>query len=261
VVALLALPIGSGCAFWLKQPVPPAFQHFELRSEVATKDGHELKGDTHADTTFKGALIGGGSLAVTGAGIGMGAGLLCGPIAVIVCVPAFMIIGGVAGGVSGLVVGGVGGLPWKTTDEVNAVLLRLQNERDFAKELGAAVATAIPREHQAEPGQAQATLTARLDEVDLRQHMSERISIRMWSSMTQEWNEGGETKKNTCKYTYTTPVADVEDWLLEDGKMFGDAFTQGIDTFARWMARDQEAFEMRTPLPATSDTPATCFQL
>lgn len=49
-----------------------------------------------------------------------------------------------------------------------------------------AVAAAIPKEKQAEPGQAQATLIARLDKVDLRQHTSDRLSIRMWASLTQQ---------------------------------------------------------------------------
>lgn len=52
----------------------------------------------------------------------------------------------------------------------------------------------------------------------------------------------------------------MEDWLLEDGKMFDASFTQGIDPFARWMTRDLEAFTTRTPQPETSDAPETCFQ-
>ncbi len=259
-ISLLAPVLVSGCALF-KDPVPPRFDAIHIRGEVRTDRGGELKGDTHADTTIKGALIGAGGGAVTGATAGGAIGLTCGPIAVVVCVPAGMVLGGAGGGMVGMVAGGIGGLPWRTAGEVNERLAHLQRTREFPEEVRSAVATAVPDEIQAPVEEADAIVTARLDKVDLRQHWSERLSFRMWASMTQEWDrDSAEPKTNTCKYVYTTPKADVEDWLLDGGFAFGEAFTGSIDTFARWMARDLEAFATRTPQPKSDDAPETCFQ-
>src|SRR5436190_2781689 len=88
LVPLLALQIGSGCAFQRKDPASPAFVHAALRSEVALTEDHRLEGDLQARSTITGALVGGGSLALAGAGIGAGVGLACGWLAV-VCSPFF----------------------------------------------------------------------------------------------------------------------------------------------------------------------------
>ena len=106
-----------------------------------------------------------------------------------------------------------------------------------------------------------AIVVASLDEVDLRQHTSDRLSIRLWSSMDMRWDlEAEEATVRTCKYEWTSEKADVEDWLLEDGKRFHEAFSEGIGTIAGWMARDLEAFATRTELRGSDDTPPSCYQ-
>jgi hypothetical protein len=260
VSALLALVITSGCALW-KDPDPPAFQRVALQSRVVKDSGGALEGDLHADTTIKGALLAGAGLGVSGAGIGLSLGFGCGPIGAIVCVPVFTVAGLVIGGVTGAVVGGIGGLPWQTAGQVNQILVDLQHRRDFAAEIQREIETEIPREKQTSADQAEAIVTARLDSVDLRQHYSERLSLRIYGSMTQEWDRGsGEPKQRTCDYEFTTATRDVEDWLLDDGELFDIAFTEAIHSFASWMARDLDAFAKRRPLPASEETPATCFQ-
>jgi hypothetical protein len=155
----------------------------------------------------------------------------------------------------------MGGLPWETCGEVNAILLDLQQTRDFTAELQGTVEAFIPPENWVSEDQAEALVTVRFEKVDLRQHRSQRLSFRMWATMTQEWErDGPKPKKKTCKYQYTTPTHDVEDWLRDGGRPFGDAFTDSIDAFARWVARDLEAFSTRTPQPETDGAPATCFQ-
>jgi hypothetical protein len=79
--------------------------------------------------------------------------------------------------------------------------------------------------------------------------------------MTQEWDRRiGPPKRKTCKYAYTTQTRDVEDWLLDGGKLFDVAFTDAVNHFGSWMARDLDAFARRRALPASEGDPATCFQ-
>jgi hypothetical protein len=263
---LLVLALAAGCAWW-KEPDPPAFQRVVLQSEVQRNSDGRLKGDLHADTTLKSSLVTAGALGVTGAGIGAWTGLSCsasGPFGVAltpICVAVFAATGFVIGGVTGAVVGGIGGLPRKTAAQVNEILDGLQSRRDVRSEIQLAIQSNVPREKQVGSDQAEAVVTARLDSIDLRQHYSERLSIRFFGSMTQEWDRRiGPPKKRTCKYAYTTPTRDVEDWLLDGGKLFDVAFTDAVNSFGYWMARDLEAFAMRRPQPASEGAPATCYQ-
>lgn len=49
-------------------------------------------------------------------------------------------------------------------------------------------------------------------------------------------------------------------WLADGGVAFGEAVTQAIETLARWMNRDLEAFANETELPETEEDPESCFQ-
>jgi hypothetical protein len=270
----LIVAIAPGCSFWA-DPDPPDFERMEVRGEAKTDDEGALEGDLHADTTLKGALIGGGSGAVTLGGAGVAASfVVCSPSALFypACVVlGIVVLGGgglIIGFVGGSVVGGIGGLPLETAEQVNDVLVRLQETRDLPAELGVAMSEALPEAKQIEPGadeagtlRPDAIVIARLDEVKLRQHSSERLSLRLWASLDIRWElEAEEPKTRTCKYEYTTPIADVEDWLLDDGAAFQDAFTDAVRIFATWMARDLDAFATRTAQDETDELPETCFQ-
>ncbi len=156
--------------------------------------------------------------------------------------------------------GGIGGLPWETAEQVNVVLERLE-QRDLTAELQVALVGSVPSENQVPPDEAQAIVTARIDEFDLHQHYSERLSLSIRASMIQEWDRHLEKpKSHTCEYEFRTPKRDVEDWLLQEGLAFDAAFTEGIGTIALWMARDLVAFATRVEQPETEDAPETCYQ-
>jgi hypothetical protein len=274
---LLAVLIAPGCAFWGKAD-PAAFERMDIQGRAEIDDDGELEGDLHADTTVKGALIGAGTGIVTVGGIGVGAAFIsaapCNIFYGFCLAVGIMVLGGggaVVGLLGGGIIGGIGGLPSETAKQVNEILLELQRTRNFPEEIRAAMAASVPAEKQLDRSRADegrpehlkpdAIVTARLDEVKLRQHYSERVSLRMWASMIMDWELGAEEPKSrTCEYRYTSEKADIENWLLQDGKLFHDSFTEGVDTFARWMARDLEAFATKTELPETDDAPETCFQ-
>jgi hypothetical protein len=102
---------------------------------------------------------------------------------------------------------------------------------------------------------------ARLDKVKLRQHTSERASMRMWSSMDMTWDfDAEEWETRTCEYRWTSEPGDVEDFLLDDGELFQLALTEGIQTTAAWMARDLDAFANKTELAKWKGLPESCYQ-
>jgi hypothetical protein len=266
LTVLLALEVGSGCAlFSREEPVPPPFQRIAIRTQVDVRDDGHLEGDLHGDTAVKGSAMGLGAGFVTGGGIGFWSGTVsCAPTALFygLCVGVTTVFGAVVGGTTGAVAGGTTGLPWKAAGEVNETLAEVQHRRSFAREFGAAVKAAVPAEKQFKEDRAEALVTARLDDVDLRQHLRQRMSLRMRASRTQKWDRDREDPPTrTCKYGYTSPTYDVEDWLVQDGKAFDDKFSEGVNAFAHWMARDLRAFSTRTAHPKTAEEPATCFQV
>ena len=266
-LSLLAAP---GCVWF--RAVPPGFDRISLRSQVERDDEGRVEGDLVAYSTLKGVLVGSivgmPATAVTGAGIGTGAGFIaCAPTLFLypLCVFSAAVTGAVIGAAVGLVGGGVmgwiGGLPSETAKQVTADLARLEEGRDFDDDMLAAIRAAVPQEKQDEGADAQAVVTARLDEFDLGQHAKDRLTVRLRASMIQAWTPpGDEPKEKTCKYRYTSEKKDAAEWLSGDGAPFGEAVTRGMQEIARWMNRDLEAFAAAKELPKTETDPASCFR-
>lgn len=196
--------------------------------------------------------------------IGAAAASACGPLAPI-CLPINVIAFGGVGAIGGLFVGaGAGafsGLSRGTAGDINRVLERIERSRHLEAELQTAMNAAVSAEKLVTPEQADGVVTARIDEFDLRQHFRSTLSMRLSGSMIQTWDDGGpEPSTRTCEYDYWTVSQGSDEWLLDDGQAFDDAFTSGIETLSVWMARDLEAFSQRRAEPETETAPATCFQ-
>jgi hypothetical protein len=268
LTSLLVLACSVGCAS-LREPMPPGFERVSLRAEVA-RNGARVEGDLNAHTTAQGAIIGAAIGVPIGAILGFGAGTGISIAAcddwpdLIVCIPAWMfggMFGGaVVGSATGALIGSLDGLPSETAEKVEARLVRLEEGRKFDDELLAALRAAVPQAKQVDAADAEATVTARLDEFDLTQHLRDRLSVRLRASLVQVWQPPGEApKQNTCSYRYASEKRDAAAWLADDGA-FRKAVDEGVWTMARWMARDLEAFAAQKELPATTTEPASCFR-
>ena len=270
VVALL--PASGGCAWF--RAVPPGFDTVSIQVEVERDKQGNVDGDLEAYSTLKGMLVGaitgGPTFAIAGGAGGFALGVwtcaATGPFIILypVCVAALTVIGFVGGFAVGLVggvtMGAIGGLPSEVADEITAVLAKLEEHRSFDEDFLAAMQRAIPKEKQVDGATAMATVTARFDEIDLRQHSGDRVSLRLWASMVQTWVEDGKEEESTCKYRYDSERKEATTWLADGGVSFGEAARQGLETFARWMNRDLEAFAAETELDDTEEDPDSCFQ-
>lgn len=272
LVLALLLQGGGGCAVF-RDPDPPTDRSVAIRSEVARDKRGSVRGDLEAYSTLKGVLVGtvAGVPAVgfTGATIALGAGFLaCGvtaflwPICVMIVTAMGAVVGGVVGLVGGGVMGFVGGLPSDVAKEVTVALSNLEEGRRFEDDFLGSVKRAVPPERQAEePGPETTILTARLRDFDLRQHSKDRLSVRLRASMVQVWrDEQGKQRQNTCRYRFDSERKPAATWLEEGGAAFGEAMTQGFDTFARWMNRDLEAFAAKTELAKSGQDPRSRYR-
>jgi len=137
----------------------------------------------------------------------------------------------------------------------------MEESRSFEGDFMTAMRHAIPEEKQVRDDDAAATVKARLERFDLRQHSNDHLSIRLWASMLQSWKrEGGRTNRKTCEYRYDSEKKPVDFWMADGGIAFRETVTLGLETFARWMNRDLEAFASEIEFDATEEDPASCFR-
>jgi hypothetical protein len=237
----LVLVLASGCALFGGADPEPEF------TTVTIMARGESDVDLEADSTMKSALIGGGaggaSGAVVGAGVGAGVGAAGGgpfaPVAAVIGAGVFGGIGLVGGATTGVVIGGFQGLPEEKAEEVTRILADLAQTRDFAEELRLAVEATIPADRRAAANQADAAAILELTELELEQHLSDEISLRVRAKMILEWGPNLEDRDSlSTDYEYETPDRHVDDWLLDDGAAFDAGFTEGIDAIAGQMSRD-----------------------
>jgi hypothetical protein len=104
-------------------------------------------------------------------------------------------------------------------------------------------------------------VTARIDAIDLLQRRNQQLALLVRATMIQTWQAAGEEPmQSTCGYRYTSEEQAVSAWLPDDGAPLREAVAQAIQSFARWMSRDLEAFAARSELPETATEPASCYR-
>ncbi len=271
LILTLLLPSTWGCALF-RDPIPPGFDTISIQVEVERDKKGSIEGDLRAYSTLKGVLVGAltgaPSFAIAGGAGGLGVGVVtCSATFIFYpfCVAGTVFVGFVGGAIVGLVggvtIGIIGGLPSEVAKQTTAALARMEENRSFDEDLMTAMRNAIPQEKQLDSADAMAIVTARLEEFDLRQHSKDRLSVRLSASMVQTWQVPGEKRKEKiCDYRYDSEKKDATTWLADSGVAFRESVTLGIETFARWMNRDLEAFATTTELEETEQDPASCFK-
>jgi len=273
-VALAALALSglltTGCSV-LKQPTPPPFDVISIEGAVRPldEDTQRINGTNVGRTRLRNSLVAAGVLGTAGGITGVGlAAAGCGPstflfpVCFVVVGPAFGGIGFASGALVGTGVGIATGLQGETATRLTNASIRVQQLRtDLAPELAESVASHLPSEMEVEDT-ADAHVTVRLDEFDLRQHMGQRVSVRLRASMTQRWpsDEGGERLEKICRYEFQSDRRDADDWAEGNGAALNETLSTSLERFGLWMANDLDAFHKRDERPETDDTPASCYR-
>jgi len=239
-ILAVALVFASGCALFGGPDPQPSFETIA----VVTRGESEV--DLEADSTTKSALVGGGAGVVSGAVVGAGAGAATGigggplaPLTMVLGAGVGGALGAATGATAGVIIGGLQGLPSEKAEQVTRILAGLPQARDFQEELRSAVEASVPEGRRAAPDRADATAILHLTQLELEQHLSDEVSLRLRAKMTLEWGPNRQDPESrSFDYEYETPNRHVDDWLLDDGAAFGTSFTEGIDTIAGEMSRD-----------------------
>jgi hypothetical protein len=148
-------------------------------------------------------------------------------------------LGAATGATAGVIIGGLQGLPSEKAERVTRILAGLPQTRDFQEELRSTVEATVPEGRRATPDRAEAMAILHLTELELEQHLSDEISMRLRAKMTLEWGPKPEDRDSrNYDYEYETPDRHVDYWLSEAGAAFGTSFTEGIDAIAAQMSRD-----------------------
>ena len=185
----LTLVLASGCAMFGGADPEPRFATLA----VVTQGQSDV--DLEADSTTKSAMVGGGAGVVSGAVVGAGAGAATGigggplaPLTMILGAGVGGALGAATGATAGVIIGGLQGLPSEKAEQVTRILAGLPQTRDFQEELRSAVeATRCRRAAEAASDRADATAILQLTQLELEQHLSDEISLRLRAKMTLEW--------------------------------------------------------------------------
>jgi hypothetical protein len=230
----------QGCAMFGGSDPEPDF----VTVAVVTRGESDV--NLEADSTMKSAMVGGGagalSAGVVGAGVGAAGGLATGPLGAFL-VPVGAAIGAATGaavgGTVGVIVGGLQGLPADKAERVTQILDTIGKSRDFQAELRTAVDTDLPEARRDTSDRADALAVVQLTELELEQHLSDAVSIRIRAKMALEWGSDPQSRYSKgFDYEFQTAERHVDEWLANDGEAFVGSFDEGLTTIAREMSND-----------------------
>ncbi|MDH3639804.1 MAG: glycine zipper family protein [Gammaproteobacteria bacterium] len=170
------------------------------------------------DRASEGAGTGAAVGTVGGAVIGAAA---CGPFWGL-CAPAFAMYGAIAGTVAGSMYGFTG-LSETDSSYVNEVMSRLDQERDFQKELSSQLDTRIPQEMKATPDSADVQVIVQLNRIEFIQRSEEHIQTQAVATLTFGSARRQASTMYGQEFRATSPARDIDELLADDGIGFADA--------------------------------------
>ena len=225
----------TGCVSNKHKPLP-YFETMSIQTQMRPANGVRAQADK--DSANQTAKVG----AAGGAAAGALSGLACGPFALF-CVPAGMVVGAVSGGVAGAAVGQVGDamdlLPKEQAEQVDTILADIESRRDFFVEIRDGLSAKVPQSRQVANTDAEAVIYVGLEKIELVQHESSHLSLRLTATIYAEWNRDKETPRSVKRrYMRTTTEMPIEDWLSDKGAAFDAGFSSCIEQIVQMMIWD-----------------------
>jgi len=219
--------------------------------------------DSHTDRHYEGSHRGdvppgtsvgmfGGAAGGTAIGVGV-----CAPSAIVGpiyfgCVTMYALTGAAVGGIAGAAGGTYVTTGFSQTDiaYLDAVISRIDQERDYQKEVAAHLKQQLPPEMQSTPELADAQVLAILKRINLLKRSDDQMQIKITGLLVFREEVEVETDQDeffrpevqkerqtthTIEFSAMSPEEKVDLWLADDGKRYGVAVSDCVTDLASQM--------------------------
>jgi hypothetical protein len=233
---------------------PPQFERLavitpEMLTGIERADSHT---DHHYDGSPRGEALPGMSVGMAGGmaggaagGAAIGAAGECGLLAPVVpslsllCFAMYTAGGALVGGAAGLAGGALydtTGLSQTDIPHLDAVISRIDQERDFQQELAVHLKLELPREMQSTPGLADVQVLATLNRINFMKRPDDRMQIETTGLLVVTWkvDEKRQTT-HTIEFRSMSSEEDIDLWLADGGNLIGVAISDSLFDLATQM--------------------------
>lgn len=210
----------------------------EMLTGIERADSHT---DHHYDGSPRGeALPGtsvGTSVGVAGGAVGgaVGGAGACGQLAVLPpvfflsCFITYMFTGAIIGGIAGHAIYDTTGLSQTDIPHLDAVISRIDQERDFQQELAVHLKLELPREMQSTPGLADVQVLAILNRINFIKRSGDRMQIETTGLLVFSWKVEKERQTtHTIEFRSMSPEEDIDLWVVDGGNLIGVAISDSF---------------------------------
>ena len=228
---LVVISLVAACAG--KVPVQPvaAGTHIHLTTSAAGIETPNAR--TAGEMVSRNAAKGAGKGALGGAGLGVGASIICGPF-IILCAPVMAgggaAIGLVAGSTAGAIDGGLKSLPREQADALQEIMSVTFTEQDFAQTLHSEFEQQHANHWTISESEDNLQVALTLDDLDIAQLSKDRLSLHMRVSMIVRHGPGKDDVSDVIYYDYRSPSHHIDYWLEDDGQNFRAEISNAVNS-------------------------------
>lgn len=223
---------------------PPQFERLavitpEMLTGIERADSHT---DHHYDGSPRGEALPGMSVGMAGGmaggaagGAAIGAAGECGllyplfPGLALGCFIMYTGAGALVGGFAGHAIYDTTGLSQMDIPHLDAVISRIDQERDFQQELTVHLKLELPREIQSTPGLADVQVLATLNRINFIKRSGDRMQIETTGLLVVTWKVDKERQTtHTIEFRSMSSEEDIDLWLADGGNLIGVAISDSF---------------------------------
>lgn len=218
---LLLISLIAACAGQV--PVQPVAAGTQIHLTTSAAGIETPDARTAGEMVGRNAAKGAGKGTLGGAGLGLGASIICGPF-IFICAPVMAgggaAIGLVAGSTVGAIDGGMKSLPREKADALQEIISVTFAEQDFAQTLHSEFKQQHANHWTIADGESNLQVALTLDDLDIAQSTQDRLSLQMRVSMIVRHGPGKDDVSDVVYFDYRSPNHHIDYWLADDGQNF-----------------------------------------
>lgn len=204
--------------------------------------------DHHYDGSPRGEAPSGPSVGAVGmaggavGGAAIGAAGECGmwyplfPIFALGCLVMYTGTGAVIGGVAGGALYDTTGLSQTDIVDLDEVISRIDQERDFQQELAVHLKLELPQEMQSTPELADVQVLSTLNRINFMKRPDDRMQIEATGLLVVTWKVDKERQTtHTIEFRSMSPEESIDLWVANGGNLIGVAISNSLFDLATQM--------------------------